>query len=387
MKKLFLMAATMVALTCCACAPGGPAPIGGLSSSAASVAHQAEPATTSAAPAVDYDLSEYKLEGTASGGYSYEATLKIGSWVKASDTDMVNSIWSSIGGTGSAPAIENFTYNNWSSGVHFSEGTSIMAFGTISVDDTTQGGFNLSDSSTSISIAVYSKELNKALLVDSCVAVDSGYKYLHSEEASQAARDVGYVLRVSPKMTGNTWGPQPFVICCKEALSPEHPDGDPEAMNAKWTFGENDFRVYPIWTDNSDLAKSASIATFCEDDWESKDGNTLEFDEEGDVWLSGTFVDEDENNDDYDYEYGGSWKLDDNNVLHITIKELGYEISTTLGDGYESTSFDLSLDSSGKNPETFIKGGYKKNLADSDDDDGEDDADMDDEDEYEDDEE
>lgn len=188
-----------------------------------------------------YSMETYTSEGTLYGGYSYTATLKIGPWVKASDTESTNNIWQSIGGTGSIP-FDSFTYNNWSSGIHFGEGTSIMAFGTIAIEDTTQGGFSIADSSQGISIDVYSQELSHATLVDSYAQTSSG-SYLHSQDIRNTR-----VFHVSPGMNGRNWGPVPFVICANEALSPEYPDGKPDAINAIWKFGDNEFTIYPMWT-------------------------------------------------------------------------------------------------------------------------------------------
>lgn len=185
----------------------------------------------------EYVLETYTYESDAGGGYTYTATLKIGPWVKYSDTEAINDIWESIGGTGSIP-FDSFTYNNWSSAIHFGKGTSIMAFGTIAIEDTTQGGFSLADTSRGISIDIYSYELDDATLVDSYMQFSNGGSYLHSVEVR------GWrILHVYPKMVRRTWGPVPFVICANEAISPEYPDGRPDVINATWSFGDNEFNV------------------------------------------------------------------------------------------------------------------------------------------------
>lgn len=188
----------------------------------------------------DYVLETYTGGSGVGDGYSYGSTLKIGPWVKSSDIETANNIWQSLGGTGSIP-FDSFTKNNWSSGVHFGEGTSIMAFGTIAIEDTTQGGFSLADSSKGISVDVFSYELNNATLVDSYVQTSSG-SFLHSEKNRGDS-----ILHVYPNMNSRNWGPVPFVICANEALSPQYPDGDPEIMNAIIKFSSNEFTLYPMW--------------------------------------------------------------------------------------------------------------------------------------------
>lgn len=190
-----------------------------------------------------YVLETYTDENEMSGGYSYNVTLKIGSWVKATETETINNIWESIGGSGSVPDINSFTYNSWSSGVHFGKGTSIMAFGTVAIEDTTQGGFSLSDTSNYISVDVFSYGLTKGTLVDSYIQTSNGGSYLHSAEGRN-----NRVLHVYPEMKKRTWGPVPFVICANEAISPEYPDGKPDVINATWSFGDNEFNVYPMWS-------------------------------------------------------------------------------------------------------------------------------------------
>ncbi len=56
----------------------------------------------------DYPLNTYTYTLTDNDGYEIEYTLKIGSWIKASDADTLTSAWGSVGGKGSAPNVDSF---------------------------------------------------------------------------------------------------------------------------------------------------------------------------------------------------------------------------------------------------------------------------------------
>lgn len=209
---------------------------------------QQSSAVSSKASSIDYALSEYTMGGTLKGGYSYTATLKVGPWIKASDTETVNAAWRAVGGKGSLPDINGFRPNGSATYDHFFEnGTSVYAFGTISIADTTQGGFSIGDSSQSLSVIVSSPEIKQSgKNFDGLVQyAGSKNKYTHSVESV-----VSNLVDVTPDMKNKNWGPVPFAVCVAETVTPEFPDGNPKVMNATWVFGDNQFTVSPMWASN-----------------------------------------------------------------------------------------------------------------------------------------
>ncbi len=194
-------------------------------------------------PGIDYVLTEYSADGSFGEGYTYTTTLKIGSWVKATDTEGISAAWRAVGGSGSAPDASSFIYlSNLST--RFSADTSIMAFGTVSFLDTTQGGFNISDT-TYNPPADINGSLN-TLYVDSCICYSNSNEYRHSYEIPNA-----YFLHFAPEMIGRNWGPVPFVICIADAISPNYPDGNPDIFSSTWWLytsgGKNEFAIAPMW--------------------------------------------------------------------------------------------------------------------------------------------
>jgi len=254
MKKALLLGIAIAAtLALCACGSTGGGATNNKPQTTTGQTQQSQTAsattpTETAAPSVDYDLSEYTMEGTLNGGYSYTATLKVGPWVKASDTETVNAAWQAVGGKGSLPDINGFRPNGYATYDHFFEnGTSVYAFGTISITDTTQGGFSIGDSSQSLSVTVASPEIKKSnKSFDGLVQYGgSNNKYTHSVESY-----VNNLVHVTPDMKNKNWGPVPFAVCVAETVTPEYPDGNPTIMDATWIFGDNQFTVSPMWASN-----------------------------------------------------------------------------------------------------------------------------------------
>lgn len=239
-KSLLTLTALLVTFTLCACTAAS----SGNSSSQQeqSTKNQSSSTSEDETKSVDYEMTTYTNDGKVDGGYTYTSTLKIGPWVKASDTETINNIWKKIGGSGNVPDIDNFTLNKWSYGIHFSSQTSIMAFGTMSVTDTTQGSFSISDTSNQLSLGITSSELTSNLTCDSYVGFTNGGEYLHSLNSRS-----NYIVQMNPKMNSKTWGTVPFVVCVNEAISPEYPNGKPDAMDAIWNFGTNEFTVKCGW--------------------------------------------------------------------------------------------------------------------------------------------
>ena len=248
---LGIMVATALALCACASSGGGTAsnnPQTTTGQVQQTQSTSAAASTETAAPSIAYDLSEYTMDGTLGGGYSYTATMKVGPWVRASDTEAVNAAWQAVGGKGSLPDINNFKPNGYATYDHFFEnGTSVYAFGTMSITDTTQGGFSIGDSSQSLSVTVASPEIKQSNKVfDGLVQYGgSNFKYTHSSESY-----VNNLVHVTPDMKNKNWGPVPFAVCVAETVTPEYPEGNPKIMDATWVFGDNQFTIPSMLASN-----------------------------------------------------------------------------------------------------------------------------------------
>lgn len=244
MKRMAILAiAVLTSLTLCACGPSGD----DQSSSDAEFADgsveygETEEEAAAEEEANPYVLSEYVREDDNNNGYSWMNTMQIGPWVKASDTEMINNAWKAVGGTGSAPAAEDFPSINGATE------TAVMAFGTLTVVDTTEGGFRIADGDVPVRIALTRVD-DDAVDFDSCLVYADGDRSFQSLQTK--TRDE--LIAIHPKITRDTWGPVPFAICCQNALSPAYPDGDPSKLNAVWSFTGNaadHFVLSPMWVE------------------------------------------------------------------------------------------------------------------------------------------
>lgn len=190
-----------------------------------------------------YNLTEYSWDRSYSGGYTCKNVLKIGQWVKASDTEAVNEAWRSVGGKNELPSITTYKPNRYATySGDFKERTSVYVFGTISVYDTTEGGFSIGDSSNAVIVTVGSNIKQYTYDYDGLVEYSSGFTYTHNNESY-----VTNMVRVSPKMDRKSWGPVPFAVCVSRAFSPEYPDGNPDVIDSTWFFGDNEFTISPWW--------------------------------------------------------------------------------------------------------------------------------------------
>ena len=190
-----------------------------------------------------YNLTEYSWDRSYSGGYTCKNVLKIGQWVKASDTEAVNEAWRSVGGKNKLPSITTYKPNrNATYSGDFKERTSVYVFGTISVYDTTEGGFSIGDSSNVVNVTVGSNIKQYTYDYDGLVEYSSGFTYTHNNETY-----VNNMVSVFPKMNRKSWGPVPFAVCVSRAFSPEYPDGNPDVIDSTWFFGDVEFTISPWW--------------------------------------------------------------------------------------------------------------------------------------------
>ena len=190
-----------------------------------------------------YNLTEYSWDCSYSGGYTCKKVLKIGQWVKASDTEAVNEAWRSVGGKNELPSITTYKPNRYATySGDFKERTSVYVFGTISVYDTTEGGFSIGDSSNVVNVTVGSNIEQYTYDYDGLVEYSSGFSYTHSNETY-----VRNMVSVFPKMDRKSWGPVPFAVCVSRTFSPEYPDGNPDVIDSTWFFGDVEFTISPWW--------------------------------------------------------------------------------------------------------------------------------------------
>lgn len=172
----------------------------------------------------------YNLNFTDQYGYYSNYTLEIGSWIKASDTDMLNAAWSAVGGTGSFPSMSDLYQKmsgHFSFAVAFKQQASAVAFGRIT--RSTNGTFTTGDWSFNafrydgrdIDYYKFKNELG-------------GFGFFYEG-------DNGYLIS-SPEGKFNihkSGSSMPFAIVMSQVFTPNHQNGNPNIDKFTMHYGSN----------------------------------------------------------------------------------------------------------------------------------------------------
>ena len=201
----------------------------------------------------------FSMEETDNEGYQIKTTIKIGSWIKSTDKDLVDATWNEISVGAELPSRNSFriydTYTDKivSSGVmHYASDEIIYAFGTIKVENITPG-FDFTENNTynsKLRLHFRSGEkrnsmwgthnnLGKMLILYSNATKLYGVSNVGSDEYG-VFRDQ---TLPSFLMSNNKWGPVSFVIAMPEQFNPKNPNGDPALDECYFVFGENTFTI------------------------------------------------------------------------------------------------------------------------------------------------
>jgi len=89
----------------------------------------------------------YTYDYTDSKGYKVEVILKLGDWLKGSNSDLLNSIWIQSGGKSNFPTITSVDRGTYEGNVKFGMQSAVFAIGTISFSNVTGNGFDMSSTS------------------------------------------------------------------------------------------------------------------------------------------------------------------------------------------------------------------------------------------------
>ena len=81
----------------------------------------------------------YTWETKDANGYVVEVKMKMGSWIKASDTESLNKAWQKAGGEGDAPDASLFNSGKWSKFDYFRSDSTAMTFATLELTNKTEG--------------------------------------------------------------------------------------------------------------------------------------------------------------------------------------------------------------------------------------------------------
>lgn len=193
----------------------------------------------------------YSIIVTDGKGNKEKITIKIGNWIKGSETDLLGKAWSKVGGSGSMPLTGPF------SGGTFQSKEAAYVFGTVLIENMTPEftAKNFSDGDISVTLSpdvpVDEYFAKRRCLTDFGLTVAQGREYVSEINGSEINCNLvgGQKPLVQADMVSNSWGPVPFVIGVENVFTPKFPEGDPKFYEASFyltgafaTLIEGDFQ-------------------------------------------------------------------------------------------------------------------------------------------------
>jgi len=206
--------------------------------------------------------AEYTSEIKSSDGYTVEGKMKIGSWIKASDSQKVNEIWKQAGGEGEAPDIKD--YNYYKDSEAFRSDKAAIAFATVEYTNTTSG-YDFSESFPF-------KLSDKVSLVGKSTVSHNTIVYFSNRPVS----DEKYY---NITMKKNHWGPVVVGIVATNVFGPNYDaNGNEDLDKIEIVFGKSSFKIPISWKESvtkktlADLEVQTNPLAVDTGAWHSKKG-------------------------------------------------------------------------------------------------------------------
>jgi len=170
---------------------------------------------------------------TDSYGYSFSGTIRMGDWIRASDTAMLNQAWKAVGGTGDFPELRGL-YNRL--GVRpgimtgFSNTASAVVFGTIEVQ-------NNSLNHQEFELYTYIKDSARLNLGGIGMVLQDSNGMRYPKLWSNGYRSNG-IYEVTNTININAMRYEiPFAVIVPVVFTPNNPRGNPEIDDIIFGFG------------------------------------------------------------------------------------------------------------------------------------------------------
>ncbi|MBQ3418206.1 MAG: hypothetical protein IJH32_10300 [Ruminococcus sp.] len=177
---------------------------------------------------VDWTTRTYNCTDT--DGYTYQITIKLSPWIFTGNTSTLNAAWGEVGKGNPLPT----TFKDWglkqvekyqdrqNVGVYAHDESFLVVMtdmyysvGQIYIKNVTEG-WNITSSSPRNPIFEIYTNVDVASMASTITRTFYGNK----------TQDQANKVRIDTKMTGDTWGPVPFIMMAPENISPNYPDGE-----------------------------------------------------------------------------------------------------------------------------------------------------------------
>ncbi len=174
----------------------------------------------------------HSITVTDGNGNKEKITIKIGKWVKGSETDLLEKAWKAAGGTGAMPLTGKFDGNVGSVGGTFQPKNAAYVFGTVMIENLTPD-FDAKNFAGGNNWVYLGHQFGNVPRVQ-CLQYSDGLS---------CEPPVGSTL-VRPTMTSNTWGPVSFVIGVQNVFTPNFPEGDPGLTDGDYNLSSVASNLY-----------------------------------------------------------------------------------------------------------------------------------------------
>jgi hypothetical protein len=157
---------------------------------------------------------------TDGNGNKEKITIRIGKWVKGSETELLDKAWKIVGGTGAMPLVSG-KYSDAVLTLPFNSTTAVYVFGTVSLENMTPD-FSAGNGHSQV-------DLQPQIPVDSIFKSQYYINVVKGRQYSTGAKcDGGTLPLIVADMKSNNWGPCAFVIGVDNIFTPNFPEGIPQ---------------------------------------------------------------------------------------------------------------------------------------------------------------
>jgi hypothetical protein len=171
-----------------------------------------------------------------SNGYQIQVSVKMGNWIKGSETSQLQNAWGKVGGTGDIPIKTGSEFKEGEyGGLHTLNDADFAAyvFGTISIANKTTD-YPAKNFGNGMVILYLDIELDKSLPT-SQLCMFSAVQYGSTTKTNWEYGKAHHSVSFTPDIQSNAWGPAPFAIAIDNAFTPEYPGGNP-ALDAASSY-------------------------------------------------------------------------------------------------------------------------------------------------------
>lgn len=177
-----------------------------------------------------------------SNGYKQKITIRIGKWIRGTEQESLQQAWESVGGTGSVPLTDTYTYKFTGQTTDIAPDDAAYVIGTLSVENATPE-YDAKNFQSGDSRVIF--QPSRSSLDEDTAFKDGFVKWIQYGDGTDF-EEMDSVSFANPNMTSNNWGPVPFVIGADAVFNPKYPDGTPKLDQIEFQLYGNGAGEVPL---------------------------------------------------------------------------------------------------------------------------------------------